>query len=225
MASYPDENDPRALAAGMLSAARRPPAGVTYGPFGERYEYDNYEPPTVMGIDPMTMLGRFAFSRAPVGSLARGPWSPVERPARVVREGKLPGDDSVGQHIYEAVLGRTRNAGEAVAQPGSGWWHVAGQPIPKPTNPLPWILSGGLGYGLWHYLGGQRAWDELRDQPWNRPGTPEYEARERRLNEHTDEVMRSGDRYRINARFRPWDSWSDPMGARHGVPVLPDQPY
>jgi hypothetical protein len=88
-------------------------------------------------------------------------------------EGPLPkrpqgdGDSGAGQHIYEAALGRTRKPGQDVAEPGSGWWSVGGQPIPKPSNVLPWLGAGGAGYGVWNLLGGPEAWQELRETPYN----------------------------------------------------------
>jgi len=67
-------------------------------------------------------------------------------------------DNGIGQNIYEALLGRTREPGEDVAQPGSGWWKILGQPIPKPTNVLPWAGVGGIGYA--GYKGEQNLMDD-----------------------------------------------------------------
>lgn len=68
-------DDPRELANGFVAASRapsreQPPVTVHYGPFGERYESVPYEPPTIMGHDPMALLARFAYRGGPVAPLA-----------------------------------------------------------------------------------------------------------------------------------------------------------
>ena len=101
------------------------------------------------------------------------PFNPKAPPEPLPKRPEASGDNGLAQHVYEAMLGRTRGAGQSVGEPGSGWWMVGGQPIPKPTNILPWLASGGVGYGIWKGLGGPEAWQGLRDV--FTPGTPEYE--------------------------------------------------
>jgi len=138
----------------------------------DRYPVQQFEPPTVLGFDPMSLLGARLGLRTPQAAVPRGPWSPRERPTNITREWKQPGDDSIPQHVYEALLGRTRRPGAATAQPGSGWWTVGPLHIPKPTNPLPWVGAGGVGYGIWRLGGGPEAWEGLTrsqgplDHPW-----------------------------------------------------------
>ncbi len=146
--------------ASLLQGKPRP-SETTYGPFGEKYDVEYVTPP-----DASALLGmRFGFRGMPQARFP-GPWAAERPPAQgPVREWKQPGDDSIGQNVYEALLGRTREAGEAVAKPGSGWWNVGGQPIPKPTNVLPWAGAAGVGYGIWNGLGGP----ELMER-WKKDG-------------------------------------------------------
>lgn len=148
--------------AAWLSAARNAATSQSRTPPSQweqigddRYPVQQYQPPTIFGIDPLSFIGgRFGFRGMPQPQ-ARGPWSPPEpRPNAPPREWRQPGDDSVGQHVYEAILGRTRGPGESVARPGSGWWMVGRQPIPKPTNVLPWLGLGGIAYGSNRALNG-----------------------------------------------------------------------
>ncbi len=75
------------------------------------------------------------------------------------------GDNGAQQHVYEAMLGRTRNSAtpNQPAEPGSGWWNVGGQPIPKPTNVLPWLGAGGVGYGIWNLGGGSDLMEQQKE--------------------------------------------------------------
>lgn len=55
--------------AGLLQGKppQRPPDDVTFGPFGERYEVEQWQPPTIFGLDPLTTL---PWQRA--GAVGRG---------------------------------------------------------------------------------------------------------------------------------------------------------
>ena len=128
------------------------------------------------GIDPQApfldrtgqALGQFARQaplalmglRAPSAQASMKPFNPKAPDAPLP---KRPDGEDVAQHIYDAVLGRTRKAGEQVAQPGSGWWNVLGQPIPKPSNPLPWLGAGGVGYGIYRGLGGPEIVEDFKN--------------------------------------------------------------
>lgn len=155
-----------------LAGEERP--SRTYGAMGEPYDVQYVEPPPIGA-----MLGaRFGFRGMPQGRPPPGPWTPKEAPPRgPAREWKEAGDDSVGQNVYEAILGRLRKPGEAVAQPGSGWWTFGPLAIPKLSNPLPHIAAGAAGYGLYNALGGPENARKMSEQPWMIPGTPEYEER------------------------------------------------
>ncbi len=137
-----------------------------YGPFGEEYGVDYVDPPPLGAA----LGARFGFRGIPQAKFP-GPWAKESTQApRPAREWKEPGDDSVGQHIYEALLGRVRQPGEAVAQKGSGGsW-------------LPWLVSGGVGYGVWNALGGPEQWEELKRSMKNdyTPGAPGWEKRQLR---------------------------------------------
>jgi hypothetical protein len=105
-----------------------------------------------------------------------------------------PDAENVGQNIYEALLGRTRKPGEQLAEPGSGWWHIGNQPIPKLSNILAWLGAGGVGYGIWNAGGGPdllEKWHSL-----NTPGSPEYEA---------DQDRTAGLRAEIGARNQDYE--------------------
>ena len=128
---------------------------TVYGPFGEKYDVE----PAKVGDPLAAILGLRSGFRGMPQARFPGPWSVPERPAAApARQWKQPGDDSAGQHIYEALLGRTRAPGEAVASKDSafagGKWYL-------PKNPIPWIGVGGIGYA--GYKGEQKLADDWAD--------------------------------------------------------------
>jgi hypothetical protein len=215
------------------------PSETVYGPHGEEYGVDYVEPPPIGAL-----LGlRFGFRGMPQSKFP-GPWAAERPPAQgPAREWKQPGDDSVGQHIYEAVLGRTRAPGDAVGKAGSGWWMVGGQPIPKPTNILGWLGAGAGGYG--GYKIGAEVFDrdhKVRDDirhrwdkgawPEDTPGTPQYEERQKRMRESDARrdaaILDSPHRALFEYGGVNWPWQTDKWASRKndpGVPPLPDAPY
>lgn len=139
----------------------------TYGAMGEPYDVQYVEPPP---IGPL--LGRFGFRGMPQARVPAGPWTPKDAPAprAPLREAKQAGDDGIGQHIYEALLGRTRQPGDAVGRNYNPLW----------KNPAAYViggLGGYLGYKAGdNMLGVSDAYD--RWQKGRTPGTPEYDARQ-----------------------------------------------
>ena len=46
---------------------------TTYGPFGEQYDVEPYQPPTIMGVDPLTLMGmRAGLGRSVSSAALRG---------------------------------------------------------------------------------------------------------------------------------------------------------
>src|SRR5687767_1790808 len=92
-----------------LAGEERP--ARTYGAMGEPYDIQYVEPPPIGSA----LGARFGFRGLPQGRPPVGPWTPKEAPPRgPVREARQTGDDGWPQHIYEALLGRTRQPGDAV---------------------------------------------------------------------------------------------------------------
>jgi hypothetical protein len=215
------------------------PSETEYGPFGEKYDVEYVTPPPVASLLGM----RFGFRGVPQAKFP-GPWAAERPPAPgPAREWKQPGDDGLGQHVYEAILGRTREAGEAVAKPGSGWWHIGNQPIPKPTNVLPWAAAGGWGYLM------NKLWGDPVGELWrmhNDPNSPEYKVRQPGTAEYNGEQKRiadirnaSSDQREARAKASPQSAMFEYGGANWpwdidkyagrkkdpGIPPLPDAPY
>lgn len=179
---------------------------TVFGPFGDKYDVE----PAQLGPDPIAaLLGlRMGFRGMPQAAFPRGPWTPPERqiPAPT-REWKQPGDDSLGQHIYEALLGRVRKPGEAAAKPESGSVF---------RSPLATLGAPAAGYAVWNAMDGPQAWEEFRNTPyWS-----------------DDDIKNNINRLMWTyggARMAPWagdmDRYGGRTGEQAGVPPLPGAPY
>ena len=135
-----------------------------------RSGFPNLDPRAYMGADrgePQSLLSQAPWALMGMGRTPARPPAKME-PQLVRREAKQAGDDNVGQHVYETLLARPRKPGQAVGEPGSGWWMVGNQPIPKPTNVLPWVATGG-----WAYLM-NKLWGDPVGDVWQKYQTGKF---------------------------------------------------
>ena len=96
--------------------------------------------------------------RAAPASTSMRPFNPNAPEAPLPQQPKpAMSDDGWGQHVYEALLGRKRMLGQAVAEPESG--NVM-------RSPLFWLLSALGGYGSYKLWGLDK-----EPLPWENPQT------------------------------------------------------
>lgn len=117
---------------GRVGYAEGGAPSVTYSPFGDRYEVEQYQPPTVMGVDPVMLMmsraGLTARTPADFGRLA------LTGPAGGAWAGAIETGKNVINRIWPLPSGDVSQPGAAGTGVGAAPYANGGTPRPLPIN-------------------------------------------------------------------------------------------